>query len=94
MTTCAEDKPLDWQAALQQLSKAKGEVFDPWLVELFAEEIERNPPESSDREVMIVTGGSLPWRTVDADDADDESSDELQSELEVMLDDFPFEEKP
>ena len=93
LTTCAEDKPLDWQAALQQLSKAKGEVFDPWLVELFAEEIERDPPESSDREVMIVPGGSLPWRTVDADDEDDAQSD-VHSELEVMMDDFPFEDRP
>lgn len=97
LTTCAEETPLQWQEALQQLTKAKGEVFDPWLVELFAEEIERDPPVSTDREVMIVPGSSLPWRTVDADDADDaddDSSDELQSELEVMLDDFPFEEQP
>ena len=70
-------------------------MFDPWLVELFVEEIERDPPTSDDRDVMIVPGGALPWRTVDADgDEEDDSSAELQSELEVMLDDFPFEEQP
>ena len=101
LTTCAEETPLEWSEALQQLDMAKGEVFDPWLVELFVEEIERDPPASSDREVMIVPGGSLPWRTVDGDgDGDDEDeavielNSELNRELEVMLDDFPFEEHP
>lgn len=97
LTTCAEEKPMEWSEALDQLHKAKGEVFDPWLVELFAEEIERDPPTSSDREVMIVPGGSLPWRTVENEDEEDVVNDlqnELNSELEVMLDDFPFEENP
>ena len=97
LTTCAEETPLDWSEALRQLDIAKGEVFDPWLVDLFAEEIERNPPVCSDREVMIVPSGSLPWRTVDCDDEEDavlELNRELNRELEVMLDDFPFEERP
>ena len=97
LTTCAEETPLDWPEALRQLDTAKGEVFDPWLVELFAEEIERNPPVCSDREVMIVPSGSLPWRTIDCDDEEDaviELNRELNRELEVMLDDFPFEERP
>jgi len=93
LTTCAEDKPLEWQEALQQLNRAKGEVFDPWLVELFAEEIERDPPTSNDRDVMIVPGGTMPWRMIAADE-DEESGAEIQSELEVMLDDFPFEDRP
>lgn len=93
LTSCAEDTPLEWSEALEQLNKAKGEVFDPWLVELFTEEIERDPPTSMDREVTILPGGSLPWRTVEGDDEDDVAT-ELQSELEVMLDDFPFEENP
>ena len=42
---------------------------------------------------MIVPGCSLPWRTVDADDEDDAQSD-VHSELEVMMDDFPFEDRP
>ena len=94
LTTCATDKPLDWIEALLQLQSAKGEVFDPWLVDLFSEEIEKDPP-SPDREVMIVPSGSLPWRTVGAEaeaDEDDVAGDE--QELEVMLDDFPFEERP
>jgi HD-GYP domain-containing protein (c-di-GMP phosphodiesterase class II) len=97
LTTCAEETPLEWSEALRQLEMAKGEVFDPWLVELFVEEIERDPPAYSDREVMIVPSGSLPWRTVDNDDEDDaviELNRELNRELEVMLDDFPFEEHP
>jgi len=91
LTTCAEEVPLDWAEALKQLEKAKGEVFDPWLVELFVEEVHANPPASNDRDVMIVPGGSLPWRRVleDEEDANAESHDEL----EVMLDDFPFEDQ-
>ena len=92
LTTCAEEVPLDWPEALKQLEKAKGEVFDPWLVELFVEEIEGDPPVSNDRDVMIVPAGSLPWRRI-ADDEEDANA-ELQSDLEVMLDDFPFEDQP
>ena len=33
----ATERPLGWQEALQQLGKARGEVFDPWLVDLLAE---------------------------------------------------------
>lgn len=93
LTHCAADKPFEWSEALHQLRAAKGEVFDPWLVDLFCEEIEKDPPTSADREVMIVPAGSLPWRTVAADsvDEDDDGAD-LQAELEVMLDDFPFED--
>jgi len=94
LITCAEEVPMDCDDALRQIDKAKGEVFDPWLVELFLEEIQRDPPLSSDREVMIVPGGSMPWRTVDGEvDDEDDANAELQNELEVMLDDFPFEDQ-
>lgn len=93
LVSCAEEVPLDCHEALQQLEQAKGEVFDPWLVELFVEEIQRDPPVSNDREVMIVPSGSLPWRTVDGEDDDDDLNADVQSELEVMLDDFPFEDQ-
>lgn len=95
LTTCAADKPMEWPEALEEIEGAKGEVFDPWLVELFVEEVRRDPPSSHDREVMIVPGGSLPWRSIGSDSEDEDSENaELQSELEVMLDDFPFEEPP
>lgn len=85
---------MDYSDALRQIEKAKGEVFDPWLVELFVEEIQRDPPVSTDREVMIVPGGSMPWRQVDGESEEDEDANaDLQSELEVMLDDFPFEDQ-
>lgn len=84
LTTCATERPLEWQEALQQLAKARGEVFDPWLVDLLAEEVRKDPPNPSDREVMIVPAGSMPWRTPHADAGDDE--DEVEDDLEVMLD--------
>jgi HD-GYP domain-containing protein (c-di-GMP phosphodiesterase class II) len=92
LTTTGADKPLEWQDALTRLEDAKGEVFDPWLVELFCEEIRRAPPEH-DREVMIVPGGSMPWRVVETDVDDDDDNAESQTELEVMLDDYPFEDQ-
>lgn len=93
LTHCAADKPLEWHEALHQLRAAKGEVFDPWLVDLFCEEIEKDPPTSTDREVMIVPVGSLPWRTVSADADDEDGAGDEQEELEVMIDDFPFEDQ-
>lgn len=90
LTTTGAERPLIWQEALLRLEEAKGEVFDPWLVDLFSEEIRTAPPQQ-DREVMIVPGGSMPWRVVEAE-ADEDDSAESQAELEVMLDDFPFED--
>jgi hypothetical protein len=96
LTTCAPERPLDWQEALEQLGAARGEVFDPWLLELFEEEIRREPPAAgSDRPVMIVPAGSLPWRreaepAYAVDDDDGVAADDL----EVMLDDTPREDAP
>ncbi len=94
LTTCAPE--LEWQDALQQLATARGEVFDPWLLELFDEEIRRDPPASgSDRPVMIVPAGSMPWRQEAA--ADDEGEDDgafASEDLEVLLDDRPHEDTP
>ncbi|MBL8751654.1 MAG: HD domain-containing protein [Planctomycetes bacterium] len=86
LTTCASE-PLDWQAALQQLQRARGEAFDPWLVDLLAEEVAKSPPPPPDREVMIVPAGGMPWRApVVADAAEDDETDG-DGELEVMFDD-------
>lgn len=90
LTTCATERPLEWQEALQQLGKARGEVFDPWLVDLLAEEVKKEPPSAAHREVMIVPAGAMPWRThADASEEDDAFDDEI----EVMLDEQKREEK-
>ena len=97
LTTCAADHPLGWAEALQQLQKARGEVFDPWLVDLFAEVVQKEPPSpGTDRPVMIVPGGGLPWRNAadlerEGDDVDDEDT---ASELEVLYDERRTEESP
>lgn len=84
LTTCVADQPLGWQEALQQLGSACGEVFDPWLVDLLREEVAKEPPVATDREVMIVPVGSMPWRLANTQDVDDDELDE--GELEVMHD--------
>lgn len=94
LTTCAPE--LDWQEALQQLAAARGEVFDPWLLDLFDEEIRREPPAGgSDRPVMIVPSGSLPWR-LEAEAAYDHDDDGsfVAEDLEVMHDERPREDTP
>ena len=83
-------RPLDWHEALERLERAKGEVFDPWLVDLFCEEVRLQPPEQ-DREVAIVPAGAMPWRMVEAEPEDGVGA-EAAGDLEVLLDDFPFEE--
>lgn len=92
LTTGAEGKPLHWTEALVQINKAKGEVFDPWIVELFATEIERDPPAPSDPDAMVAPVGSLPWRR--AEDSEDEDSEVGPNiDLELMLDDLPCEDQ-
>ena len=87
------ERPTSWEDALAQLDAAKGEVLDPWLVELFADEIRRAPPQH-DREVMIVAGSATPWRMIDSD-AEDGVDAEGDSDLELMLDEDPgSEEQP
>ena len=96
LTTCATERPMDWQQALRQMGDARGEVFDPWLFELFVEEIQKQPPDQGDgRPVMIVPAGSMPWRPEDAPADDVEGDDELEDdELEVMLDERQREDAP
>jgi HD-GYP domain-containing protein (c-di-GMP phosphodiesterase class II) len=89
LTTCAAKRPLAWQEALQQLGKARGEVFDPWLVDLLAEEVKKEPPTANQREVMIVPAGAMPWRTHEASEEDDA----IDGDLEVMLDEQKREDK-
>ncbi len=91
LTTCSSERPLEWEDALAELEKARGEVFDPWLLDIFAEEIRKDPPAHvDDRPVMIVPGGLVPW-----DDGapghgreDEDDGDEIVvGDLEVLSDD-------
>jgi HD-GYP domain-containing protein (c-di-GMP phosphodiesterase class II) len=93
LMTTAGERPLSWDEALQRLAQARGDVFDPWLVDLFAEEIRRDPPVvASDREVMIVPGGAMPWHAeaLGDDDLDDDDDDRDggggADDLEVVVD--------
>lgn len=94
LTTCGDGRPLPWRTALERMAEDRGEVFDPWLFDLFADEIRRDPPVvQSDRPVMIVPGGSAPYR-VESSALDEEGLDyDLGQELEVMLDEMPPEER-
>lgn len=91
LLTSTGEQPLPWDEALPQLLQARGTVFDPWLLDMFAEEIRKNPPAvATDREVMIVPGGAMPWHATDAVDAagadGDDDGDDDGADLEVMLD--------
>ena len=89
LVTCAEETPLSWRRALQQIDGARGEVFDPWLVDLFREAIEKDPPEAAlDAPVMIVPGGTEPWSAMQGEFAgeDDDNADDFAEELEVLAD--------
>jgi hypothetical protein len=90
LTTCAAERPLAWPEALAQLAKTRGEAFDPWLVDLLAEEVRKEPPAENDREVMIVPAGAMPWRSIANEPADDD--DRVDDELEVMLDEHRRED--
>lgn len=89
LLSCSADRPLEWEEALGQIESAAGTVFDPWLVQLFAQEVRETPPTvAADRPVMIVPSGSLPWRTP-TDGALEEVEDDgdlLCDDLEVMTD--------
>lgn len=96
LLSCASDRPLDWERALEQIEAAAGTVFDPWLVELFAQDIRNAPPAvSADRPVMIVPPGSLPWQSADDAVSDEEDDADLVcDDLEVMVDDTVREDTP
>ncbi|MFM1870651.1 MAG: hypothetical protein RL398_73 [Planctomycetota bacterium] len=87
--TAAGERSLPWRAAIEQLTRQRGEMFDPWLVDVLAAELERDPPPVEvDREVAVVPATStLFWPPVEAlaeDPAEDD--DDAIDELEVLLD--------
>ena len=92
LTTCSSERVVGHEEALQQMLAERGEIFDPWLVDMFAEDVRKDPPSASDEgEVMIVPGGALPWRMADDDRDEEDGVDD--GELEVMLDE-PKREDP
>ena len=94
LLSCRPEQPLDCEAALAQLAEARGEVFDPWLLEMFEEEMRSDPPTTAaDRPVMIVPAGAMPWRTAGADAAEAEE-EPIDVDLEVMLDEGHHEDAP
>jgi hypothetical protein len=91
-------KPLRWSDALDAIREDRGETFDPWLVDLFEEEIRRSPMPRGDSEtVTISAGGAVPYKLTQVDPEEEEDpmeaatlywTEEFDSELEVFGDDF------
>jgi hypothetical protein len=101
MTVCTGDHLVSWQEALLRLQRARGEVFDPSLLDLFVDEVQKQPPGAlADRPVMIVPGNSVPWQAaeergaMDGIDADDDEDEDEEPELEVLTDEPGPEEQP
>lgn len=99
LTTCGDPSPLSQEDAIAQMAQDRGEVYDPWLLDLFAERIRSEPSpepdedEAVDRSVMILPPGSLPLRTKESADREDGLDYALGAELEIMLDELPPEER-
>lgn len=63
-TVCTNRRePMSVSEALATLREDRGETFDPWLVDLFEEEVQRSPaPEEISDTVMISTAGVVPYK--------------------------------
>jgi HD-GYP domain-containing protein (c-di-GMP phosphodiesterase class II) len=95
LTTCGDRRTLDWEAALAQMATDRGEVFDPWLLDLFREQIQKSPPNvAADKPVMILPTGTVPYRIAEGEATQEGLDYDLGQELEVMLDEMPPEERP
>lgn len=99
LTVCAAgDSPLEWQEALDKMAEDRGAVFDPWLLDLFAQEMRKSPPGRADRPVMISPAGVVALRTAvasfapDSETAEDLGQD-IADELELMAEDRKGEER-
>lgn len=99
LTSCAEERPLQWHEALERLAAERGAAFDPQLVDLLVDVVEQAPPDASDREILVVQGGALPWRAdaaratvlasvlgATAADDHDEHGHDADCELELVAD--------
>ena len=101
LTTCvSRGRPQRWPEALDSLSEDRGEHFDPWLLDLFEEEVRKAPvPKNASHQVMISAAGVLPYKAVQGDwvidrfpEGEDEEMIKLgQAELDVDAADSPAE---
>lgn len=98
-TSCGDPAPLGRDAALRRMAEDRGEAYDPWLFDLFAEAVRAAPNEASTSEeqgsdaksVMILPAGGLP--TQQPAEREEGLDYGLGAELEVMLDELPPEDK-
>ena len=85
--------------ALAALREDRGETFDPWLVDLFEEEVRRSPsPEETAETVMISTAGVVPYKVAQTTQEDrileetaftwGDENEEWDTELEVFGEDL------
>lgn len=94
LTTCGDHRPLDCEEALAKMSEGRGEIYDAWLFDVFAEEVRQSPPDlDNDRAVMILPPCSVPTATEHGSDDREGFDYDLAQELEVMLDEMPPEER-
>ncbi len=100
LTSCnIYGEPLVWPDALDKLREDRGVHFDPWLLDLFEEEIRKSPiPRGVDRPVMISAEGVIPSKA--AEEQREESEEDTanltelsESEIELMVDDGKQEEE-
>jgi HD-GYP domain-containing protein (c-di-GMP phosphodiesterase class II) len=94
LTTCGEGSTLSSQQAIERMSEDRGEIYDPWLFDLFAQAIQEDSQHVQElRDVMILPVSGVP-RRVDSAAVDEEDLDyDLGQELELMLEDMPPEER-
>jgi HD domain len=93
-TTCGDPSPLGREAALRRMAEDRGEAYDPWLLDLFAEVVRAMPKEPTteqgeDKAVMILPAGGLPA----APEREEGLDYALGAELDVMLEELPPEDK-
>lgn len=87
LTTTGQDRPLGWHEALEKLVRARGEVFDPWLVDLFCEQVRLDPPKW-EQDASGVPLQATTWREVDRDvEADEPVGEGAEAELELLPED-------
>lgn len=75
---CIYGEPMGWSEALDKLREDRGTHFDPWLLDLFEEEIRKAPqPARPMQSVVISTEGVLPYKAAEETEADEDVDVEL-----------------
>ncbi len=93
LTTCFQrGRPQSWPEALDTLQDERGERFDPWLLDLFEEEIRKAPVPEPQNQVLISASGILHYKAVEEgwlidpipEGEDEDLSAWWETELEVV----------